>query len=448
LAFSFIVNSFIDAVPNLLIILAAVIAIIISLPSMSRMPKIMVVILLVLSHVIFFQSGRGYDYWSNAIIESLTYICLFVSAPLLSIPIRGGGYIEYFEQLADRFIKKQTFTYTMIAGISALLGIFMTIGALYIVKDLFKLKLQENKRLTSEMIIQGSAIPLLFSPYINGVAIILNILGLSLFPFLYYGIFLAFLFLTIIIIRLSMRSRQELVAVQDETASTIERDENFREKPKPMNHRLGLQLIIGFANIFLGVIVLERILHTSFIIIVTLIAFTVPILWLLFVKKSTQLKKEILNYKNNTLPNIYNHMFLIISAIFLSKMMQLTMVPNFLSDVLSSSTGISPLFTIFLIILMILVPSLLGIHPLILMIIIATSISPDLLGLDRTLFAITITVGYSLASQLSPLSVLSLVAGNLLAVRPFQLMQWNWKFVLVIVITAGLFINAMNFLIH
>ncbi|MEK5442507.1 TRAP transporter large permease subunit [Fredinandcohnia sp. FSL W7-1320] len=448
LAISFIVNSFVAAVPDFLIIIAAFIAIIISLPSMSMMPKIMVMLLLLISHIIFFNSGRGYSFWSNAITESLTYICLFVSAPLLSIPIRGGGYIEYFEGLADRYLKNQTFTYTMIAGLSAILGYFMTIGALYIVKDLFKLKLQENKRLASEMIIQGSAIPLLFSPYINGVAIVLSILGLSLLPFIFYGIILAFLFLMIIIIRLSLSSRQELVAAQDETALTIERDENSRKTQKPMNHRLGIQLLIGFTSIFIGVILLERILHTSFIIIVTLIAFTVPILWLLFVRKFTQLKKEIVNYKNNTLPNIYNHMFLIISAIILSKMMQLTKVPDYLSEFLSSSTGISPLITIFLIILLILVPSLLGIHPLILMVIIATSISPDLLGLDRTLFAITITVGYSLASQLSPLSVLSLVAGNLIGVRPFQLMQWNWKFVVIIVITAALFINTMNLMFH
>lgn len=323
----------------------------------------------------------------------------------------------------------------------------MTIGALYIVKDLFNRKLKDNKRLTSEMIIQGSAIPLLFSPYINGVAIILSILELSLFPFLYYGIIMALLFLIIIIIRLIVGGRG-FVAMRDETASTIEKDGSFSDEPPPIiDHRLGLQLILGLASIFLGVILLERILEASFIIIVSLIAFTVPVLWLLFVKKRAQLKQEILNYTNNTLPNIYNHMFLIIFAIFLSKMMQLTMVPNYLSRLLSTSTEIMPLFTILLIVLLIIIPSLFGIHPLIVMLIIATSISPDVLGLDRTLFAITITVGYSLASQLSPLSVLSLVVGNLLAVRPLQLMQWNWKFVVVIIINASLLITTINYFV-
>jgi len=406
----------------------------------------MVIFLLVLSHVIFFQSGESYNYWSRTIIESFTYICLFVSAPLLSIPIRGGGYINYFEQLASRYIKKETSSYTMIAGLSALLGIFMTIGALYIVKDLFKMKLQENKRLASEMIIQGSAIPLLFSPYINGVAIILSLLGLTLFPFLYYGIMIALLFLIIIIIRLMVGGKR--IASRDEAAATFENGESTKEEPKAMNHRLGVQLIIGFVSIFLGVIFLEKLLETSFITIVAIIAFTVPVLWLLFVNKSAQLKKEIMNYKNNTLPNIYDHMFLIISAIFLSKMMQLTIIPKYLSDLLASSTESTTLFSIVFIILIILVPSLLGIHPLILMVIIATSVSPDILGLDRTLFALTITVGYSLASQLSPLSVLSLVAGNLLAIRPFQLMHWNWKFVVIIVITASLCINTINFYIQ
>lgn len=106
LACSFIANSFVDVVSDFLIIFGALIAFILSFPNMSRMPKIMVVILLVLSHLIYFQSGRSYEYWSQTTIESLIYICLFVSAPLLSIPIRGGGYIEYFEQLADRYLKK------------------------------------------------------------------------------------------------------------------------------------------------------------------------------------------------------------------------------------------------------------------------------------------------------------------------------------------------------
>ncbi len=443
ISISFIINSFIDIVPDMFIIVTAFISFVISIYDMSRWPTIMILFLFTLSQFIFFLTEGNFEYWRNAFVDSLIYICLFVSAPLLSIPVRAGGYIDYIEQLVNRYIEKQTLSYTMIAGLSAILGVFMTVGALYIVSDLFEKKLHENKRLTAEMILQGSSIPLILSPYISGVAIVLNILGLSLFPFFYWGIVMALIGFGIIVFRLIIKRKKIEINMRMEP-DAIKKYQSTGSDNKPIKHGLGLQLIFGFLSMFIGVVILENILELSFIIIVSLLTLIISVLWMLTLKETIQLKEEIVHYKDNLLPNIHNHMFLIIMAVYLSKMMQLTNTPAYLSELLSMLTDISLIFTVLFIILSILIPSMFGVHSLIPVIIMATSVSPDALGINPILFAITITVGYSLSSQLSPLSVLSLVTGNLLSVRPYQLMYWNWKFVMLFLISATLFISVMN----
>lgn len=452
LAIICVLNALIYFIPGPILISFALIVFIICIPSMNKLPLIMSLCMIVLGQLLFILYDGDWSIWQEAILQYLPYVALFAFVPLLSIPIRSGGYIAYIDMIMERYADRPTPFYTLISGFSAVLGSFMNVGAVHIMSDLFAQKISSNRRLMTESIIQGFSLSLFLSPYIGGVAVVLFLMDISLFPFIIWGMLLFVLGMMLIFARLYRHNNrngefnlaphsQQIDPYKNnvKVENVITNNERYRMK--------GWQLSIAFLSLFLSVVILERLMNVNFIIIISVLALTFPIIWLVFINKLNTLSEQLIHYKNDVLPFVHNQIILIVSVSFFSQMMHLTPVSDYLSYVLVQVTEWSLILTILSILLLILLPSLLGIHALIPIIMIATNVSPEVIGLDPTLFAFVLTVGFSLAAQMSPVSALTIIAGNILSVGPFQFMKWNWEFVTLMTILASLLIYGLNLMI-
>lgn len=437
LALIYIFDTLTELVPDTVLIVLAMATFVVSVPFMSRLPRTMTLLMFGSGQVIFFLFDGNGTVWREAMMENLPYVALFVSVPLLSIPIREGGYIEYIDEMVERFAGKQAFFYSMIAGFSAILGSFMNVASVHIMNDLFAKKMKENKRVMTESIIQGFSLSLFLSPYIGGVAVVLYLLDISLFPFVLWGFLMAVIGIGVIVIQLWLRPQHDVRSSSGATRSAF-----VSQKGK------GVQLIAGFVCMFAAVILLENLFHINFIVIVSMIAFTFPVLWLLLLNQIRRLPKHAAHYKNNVLPNVHNQTILIVTVAFFTQMVQLTPVTAYLSGGLVLLTDLSLILTILCILLLILIPSLFGVHQLIPIMMIAASVTPEALGLAPSLFALMLTVGFSLAAQMSPVSALTLVAGQILSVHPIHFIKWNWRFVAIILVMATLFIYGCQLILQ
>ncbi|PLR75559.1 hypothetical protein CU633_20485 [Bacillus sp. V3-13] len=434
----YLVDVILGAGNDTLIVSMAVITFLYCFYFMNKVPKRITLVLVILGHAFYFFYGGASSYWKEAILLNLAFVPLFLYVPLLSIPMRLGGYDGTIVTIINRWSDKPFFVPITVLGSSALLTSFMNIGALRVSIDLFRQLLETSKGTYTKAIMQGFCLSIIFSPYIAGVAIILFILDLTRIPFLFYALifvilgFLISLFLFRIEVRALPYLNEESTAISDE--------------PEPRKKLL--ELTMGFIGLFGSIIILDRMLDISLIIIVSLIAIVSSFLWSFLLKKKDEMKSELKHYRKNILPNVHNESMMIVTASFFSQMFQLSPFPNYILSIFIFFTNHSQVFVILMILSLIVLFSLLGVHQIVTVTILANSIDPSSIHLSAIIFAVTLTVGWAMGTLLSPVSALNIIGTNLLDVRYQDLLKWNWKFAVIMIISTSIMITLINYIIH
>jgi TRAP-type C4-dicarboxylate transport system permease large subunit len=135
---------------------------------------------------------------------------------------------------------------------------------------------------------------------------------------------------------------------------------------------------------------------------------------------------------------------MLVMATFFAQMIQLSPVSGLLQEWFGVLTSLSLLLTLTAIIVLILLLSLLGIHQMMTVTVLATSISSESIGLDPALFALTLAVGFALGSQSSPISTVNIVSSKLFHSTPLQLAKWNGSFILTMALFTPIFVYLVN----
>ncbi|PLR83454.1 hypothetical protein CVD25_14975 [Bacillus canaveralius] len=433
----YLVYSVLGAGNDTLIVSAAVITFLYCFFFMNKAPRRITFVLVIIGHVFYFYYGGAVSYWKEAILLNLAFVPLFLSVPLLSIPMRLGGYDGTIVTIINKWSDKPFFVPIIVLGSSALLTSFMNIGALRVSTDLFRPLLESSRGTYTKAIMQGFCLSIIFSPYIAGVAIILFILDLTLIPFLFYALIFVILgfFISLFLFRIEVRS----LPTWNADAKTISDEPETRKKL--------LELTIGFLGLFGSIIILDRIFDFNLIIIVSLIAIVSSLLWSSLIRKKDEMKSELKNYRKNILPNVHNESLMIITASFFSHMFQLSPFPQYILSIFVFFTNHSQVFVILMILSSIVLFSLLGVHQIVTVSIMANSIDPNSLDLSSIMFAITLTIGWAMGTLLSPVSALNIIGTNLLNVRYQDLLKWNWQFAIIMMIITSIMITLINYII-
>ncbi|RSK57087.1 hypothetical protein [Bacillus canaveralius] len=433
----YLVYSVLGAGNDTLIVSAAVITFLYCFFFMNKAPRRITFVLVIIGHVFYFYYGGAVSYWKEAILLNLAFVPLFLSVPLLSIPMRLGGYDGTIVTIINKWSDKPFFVPIIVLGSSALLTSFMNIGALRVSTDLFRQLLESSRGTYTKAIMQGFCLSIIFSPYIAGVAIILFILDLTLIPFLFYALIFVILgfFISLFLFRIEVRS----LPTWNADAKTISDEPETRKKL--------LELTIGFLGLFGSIIILDRIFDFNLIIIVSLIAIVSSLLWSSLIRKKDEMKSELKNYRKNILPNVHNESLMIITASFFSHMFQLSPFPQYILSIFVFFTNHSQVFVILMILSSIVLFSLLGVHQIVTVSIMANSIDPNSLDLSSIMYAITLTIGWAMGTLLSPVSALNIIGTNLLNVRYQDLLKWNWQFAIIMMITTSIMITLINYII-
>jgi len=93
------------------------------------------------------------------------------------------------------------------------------------------------------------------------------------------------------------------------------------------------------------------------------------------------------------------------------------MIPRLIPDWMSQY----PALLIASIMLLMILPSLAGVHPVAIGTALATTVVPESIGLTKFSFALTIVAGWAFAIQFSPFSAVSLIAGGLVNRFPWEI---------------------------
>lgn len=442
LAFSYMLYSFFSLPLDLFLVSLVVLAFFISLPWMATFPKVMSGALVIFGNLLFFiYDGKG-DYWVASILNNVALVSLFITVPLLSYPLKNGGYIEYMDYLVVHFLKKDKKRIAFVTAITCIVSSFLNLGSLRVMYDLFAVRFRYMNKVFVRSLVQGFSLAAFWSPYFAGVAIILHLVGVSFISFFIYGLVMVILcYLTSTGINFIYLSKEK-PTFTDQVAVSID-EEKADLSPKTIQHKRGIELIIAFIGLFLALFFLEKWFQYNVLLLISILAILYSIIWSLAIKKIKEFAFSLKDYFTEIAPNVHTESIMIISATFFSQMVLLTDFPDYLSSLFFSISQLSLILTVITIILTCVISSFF-IHQVLPISIFATTLSPDVIGLKPELYVLTLVISWGITPLLSPVSAANLLASNLFKTKALEIGFWNLKYTFSIILVSSISIYLMN----
>ncbi|MFB4165090.1 hypothetical protein ACE1TI_15030 [Alteribacillus sp. JSM 102045] len=438
LAVIFILSAFFNWPGKYILVALTVFLIMYSFPFMSMFPKVMTGLLLTAGHVVYFSQPLSFLYWQNSLIENLPLVALFVSVPLFAYPLQAGGYVEYVSSIAHRFLKTPIKIFSNIVVLTGTLSSFMNLGSVRITYELFYEEIQRDPKFYIKSVSQGFSLAMCWSPYFAGVAIVLSMLSLPIFPFILWGVLMMIAGMAAAVLMSLKESHNDV-----ENRVILEAKSNQKEK---LSWKKGLELTSVFVGMFASLFILEQIFQVNLVILISFIAFIYPVVWMACLKKKKEFGKSLRHYKDHILPRIHNEAILFIAAAFFAEMVKTTSISIVIADVYEYLTRLSPFIVIFSTILIIVLLGAAGIHQILTVSLIGASISVSDLTISVEAFGLALIAGWSLSTAVSPVAALNLTLGNLLRRSPMAVGWLNVPYAAVTMTVLSVIIYFINYL--
>jgi hypothetical protein len=444
LALTYMVTTFFSLPLGFLLVTLVIIAFFISWPWMATFPKVMSGVLVIFGNLIFFLYNGNRDYWMEAILNNVALVSLFITVPLLSYPVKNGGYIEYMDRFVSKYLKKDIKKVAFVTALTCIVSSFLNLGSLRVMHDLFSGRFSYLNKIFVRSLVQGFSLAAFWSPYFAGVAIILHLVGVRFISFIGYGLIMVLIcYVTSVFINyLYLKKENEIEATTSLLAATIDENEEGVELGR-IQHKQGIELIIAFIGLFLALFFLEKWLDYNVLLLISIVAISYSIIWSLLIRKMKEYVFSLKSYFTEVVPNIHTESIMIISATFFSQMVLLTEFPTYLSSLFFTISQLSIILTIFTIILTCVISSFF-IHQVLPISIFATTLSPEIIGLKPELFVLTLVISWGITPLLSPVSAANLLAGNLFRTKGFEIGLWNFKYIFWIILLSSVSIVIMN----
>ncbi|QDI90340.1 hypothetical protein EPH95_03410 [Salicibibacter halophilus] len=120
-----------------------------SLPSLRGVPAITIVVLLIVGTYIHISQGGDFYTWFLMFGENASVLTLFITVPILSIPIRVGNYLAALDDFYKRRIKNDNQFYFISSSTSFLFGVLLNLGAIPLLYQM--LNTDQNRALADKL---------------------------------------------------------------------------------------------------------------------------------------------------------------------------------------------------------------------------------------------------------------------------------------------------------
>lgn len=428
ITFLYILDQFIST-PMMTLIIGVYLffAILFMIVQIEGFVKYMSLAMLLFGALILLVSGSSFAIWVDSVSINHTLVALFVSVPLLGITVKSKQYLEALQGLYVKYLYNPTIFTAATQLLTHCMAIVLNMGAVSIFYHLSSdHPYLKTKRFVLTALLRGFASAIVWSPFFAAMALVTNQLQLewaSVLPYLLGFVAISFIVsLTVdLIIQFRMNSRNELkseVAVAyDSSNEAMTSNVNWR---KLIELFLLLVVMIGFVFLF------DRLTRLTMPTVVILTAFIFPAAWFLLKKRHRFLLNEGKQYVQKTVPLFKKEAVLFLATGFFSGAVSQTSfgdgLATFLTTVFQDFTiGIS-----FFIALTVILFSLIGFHPIMLITLYITSVDPTLLGMSPSYYAVLLLGSWGLATPVSPMTAISQLLGSLTHERVFTLsFRWN-----------------------
>lgn len=384
-----------------LLVIVSLIAFFGSVSKANRFPRIVGMMMMGVGIIVEWNKGTGIDGISEGIILILPLLSLLTLVPLLSIPLRLGGYFEAISLLLHHLLHQPKKLFIGITGTIFILSPVLNLGSVKIIHEFLE-DLKFPSAMTVKGYIMGFTTAIMWSPYFASVSLVLYYLNVSFNEYILYGISLGLLSLLVGNILFAFWIKRHPLVLG---SNMVQIDKEIRKQLIKL-----ILLVLILLAVCLGV---ESITHWSMMVIVCLMSIIVPLIYGMITFDWRRMLPLLIDYRNRTVPLMNNEIMLFMSAGMLAFAMKGTTVMNEISSILMVVANQSFFLFALAILILVLVVSYFGIHQIAAVGVLAMQLNPSELGISNVALALVLLLSWSISTALSPFSGLNLMVSRL-----------------------------------
>lgn len=412
--------------------------IMVNLPKITGFVQILSVAFLVIGVTVMLYHHVSLQTWQQAATLNVTLITLFAFAPMFGIPVRSPVYVSALQNFYYTSIKGSISFFIISQLLTQILAVFLNVGSISVVHHLASMhRSSRSWRILSNALNRGFAAAILWSPYFAAMAVVthaLHVTWIELLPYL-LGFFVITFFISLMIERPHLRKRD-----LEETAAAVEDANPQKEGIHQTSNRKLVSLLVYLLLAMAIILVLEQSLDSPMVIIISLTAIFYPMLWCIGSRSFDFYKQGVKEHVTKSLPALKKEMVLFLTAGFFSGAVgQTHLSESFLSLLSFIPIPMPVAFTICSLLLIVLTSSI-GSHPIILITILSTTINPASVGITPIFFAILLLGSWSISNLISPTTAVNNVLSIVVHKNVFDLIKVNYKYTMILVLILPLYL--------
>jgi len=397
---------------------------------------------------ILYHSGAEPGLWMTAFRKTSSLITMIVMVPLLGLPMKYGGYLDALYYVYQKSIRSRMGLYMLSTAYSHVLCIILLIGSLPIVYQLQGGE-QTNryKNFIAPAMIRGFSSATLWSANFPAVALLLQITGVSWFKILPAGVILS---VTLILMSFLWGKYVDVRETSGELLieSRLSKDEGGDPGRRVMEKavRKKISVLIAIATAFMVTIYLtEWKLGIGLVTAVPITAIIFSLVWNVWLRGlSVSLFKELARYVAG-LSKYKNEVIVFTGAGFFSTAVVAAGFVDQLTGLMQFMVGGNTWILTYVLMGLVLVLSTLGIHPLVVVTTLASTLEPALFNVSYDYLALVLICSFSMSLLFSPFANIVMITSDLFGMSSFELgIKKNGFFVLVVSTVLGLIMNLFS----
>lgn len=403
-------------------------AILVSLPAAGGVTRVLSLFFLAAGSWMLLRTGIGVAGYLGAYGQMAHLLALFAVLPVLSVPVRLGGYSEAIGALLRGRIAGVMQLDCLVTALAFLCGSFMSLAAVPImmtsmepVVDAYPIR--DRKRFIAVSAICGYVLPILWTPVSGVVGVVLQaqrVDWLQLFPLLFALSAACLAANWVVFYFLELRGRNLPAARAAMGAGDV----------APALAKLA-RMLLAIVSLVAGIVLLDRWLRIGLLAAVTVVAIPFALAWSTAIGKGRASIGAVGAQLAQRLPRMADQFAIFLCAGFFSSAMHLSgydHAANALFLHLHEALGTRP----FLLLMpaMALAAAFLGVHPLVAIALLGESLKPEVLGIAVTPLSVALIGSAVLTYMLGPFSGTLGLVQSLNGVSTFRLGLWTAPYAL------------------
>lgn len=376
-----------------------------SLGGAKTAPRAFSLVMFSAAAILVMGREKGMEEMFANVSVNLSLLTLVTLVPLMAIPLRTGGFFPAIHYTIAKWTADPRKLFGGMALFVFCLGPLLNMGAIRILHEMVR-EVKLGSTFLAKAYLLGFSALMLWSPYFASVASVLLYLDVPIQTYLPLGFSLAVVQLLVGNVLFAIWLRR-----QKGTFGRLSDDISSNEQIH-MNKKMK-QLAAIVIGLMLATLLLEYATKLPMLILVILIVITFPLTWCVASGKWKEWKESFQEFRRHSVPMMNNEIVLMISAGFFGQALNGTTFAEGVESLVNALAAESFLLFVVTVMLSFVMLTFLGIHPLVLVTILASSMDAEMIGTSKAVLALMLMISWSISSVLSPTNPLNILVSSL-----------------------------------